>query len=488
MERRPSMKVMVGEFITESNANIPLRNNLGSFKLMYGDECLEAMHLRDVFEGKGVEAIPAVLADAGASGVIERDAFDYIEGQFVRCAREHIGEIDGMLLMLHGASEVEGLGSGDHHILAAVRGVVGEYLPIFVVCDPHGNMSREYAEATTLIRSYRESPHTDSVSTLRAVAGWLCDFLRERQDIHSVYRKLPLILGGEQSVSTDEPVRSINSYMDEMERDPRVRSASWHVGYIRHDTDVAGCGVVVVPQAATDQGYCERKADELAEYVWERRREFHYTGLTAAPDEALRMALRAPEGPAFITDSGDNVTSGATGWNTYILRQVLGLPAGGLGKRVLFANICDPGAYDRLAAFPDGARTRVSLGVGRDEMSLPVELDVTVKSRGPLRGYLHHPHDEVYGYAVVVGVDGLPVDVAVASTRQTMCERHQFEAVGLSWDDYDVTVVKQGYIFPELKEAAKFSVMSLTGGATPQDTRIIPFKRIMRPMFPIDDI
>ena len=30
--------------------------------------------------------------------------------------------------------------------------------------------------------------------------------------------------------------------------------------------------------------------------------------------------------------------------------------------------------------------------------------------------------------------------------------------------------------------------MSLTGGATPQDTASIPFKRIMRPMFPIDQI
>jgi microcystin degradation protein MlrC len=60
--------------------------------------------------------------------------------------------------------------------------------------------------------------------------------------------------------------------------------------------------------------------------------------------------------------------------------------------------------------------------------------------------------------------------------------------VGVSVDDYDVVVVKQGYIFPELKEAGKFCVMSLTNGATPQDTRIIPFKKIMRPMFPIDNI
>ena len=49
-------------------------------------------------------------------------------------------------------------------------------------------------------------------------------------------------------------------------------------------------------------------------------------------------------------------------------------------------------------------------------------------------------------------------------------------------------VVKQGYIFPELKAKGKLCVMSLTDGATPQDTTSIPFKQIQRPMFPIDQI
>ena len=57
--------------------------------------------------------------------------------------------------------------------------------------------------------------------------------------------------------------------------------------------------------------------------------------LTAEPEEALSMALAQEKGPVFITDSGDNVTSGATGWNTYILRQVLAVKD--LNKKVLFA-------------------------------------------------------------------------------------------------------------------------------------------------------
>ena len=478
--------ILVARFILEANENIPKKCDLNDVSLHFGQDCIAHLQLGDVFDRPDVTLVPALDANAASNGVMKRTAFEYIESTILQTVRDHLSELDGIYLHLHGASEVEGIGSGDHHILAEIRKVVGPYLPIFVVCDPHGNLCKEYAEATTLIRSYRESPHTDSIDTMRKVAAMLCDFMNDRQNIHSVYRKLPLILGGEQSVSGDEPVRSINEYMDKLEQDPHIRSVSWHVGYIRHDTPVAGCGIIVVPQTEADLHYAEEAADWLAVYVWNKRREFHYTGLTAAPDKALQMALEFEGKPAFITDSGDNVTSGATGWNTYILRQVLAEKD--LKKKILFANICDPVAYQKLAQLEIGAKTHLHLGVDHDEMSRPVELDVTVKAKGTLRGYLHHPHDAVYGYSVAVSVDGLPLDINVASTRQTMCEEHQFVGAGLDWDAYDVIVVKQGYIFPELKAKAAFSVMSLTQGATPQDTRIIPFKQIMRPMYPIDEI
>ena len=480
------MKVMVGLFTTESNANVPGKNEIGSYDLGFGDDCVRKLRVGEVFQAAGIDVIPSVYASAGASGVITRETFDYIESLFVRTVKEHLHEIDGIYLHLHGASEVEGLGSGDHHILAAIRKLTGPYLPIAVSCDPHGNLNQDYVDSMQILRSYRESPHTDAQASKRIVSQMLCDLLHDRQHIHAVYRKLPLILGGEQSVSADEPVRSINRYMDELEHDPRIRSVSWHVGYIRHDCDVAGCGIVVVPQNTADQAYAETIADQLAETVWNKRHEFHYTGLTAHPDEALKMALDCAEKPVFITDSGDNVTSGATGWNTFVLRQVLAVKE--LNKRFLFATICDPAAYETLAKLPDGTETNLKLGVGYDEYSAPVTLEVVVKSKGELRGFMYRDHNRAYGYCVTVSVKGLPVDILVASNRQAMVEIHQFTDAGIQLDDYDVIVVKQGYIFPELKAAGKLCVMSLTGGATPQDTASIPFKRIMRPMFPIDQI
>lgn len=485
------MKVLIGQFTTESNANVPHMNDIDSYDISFGDELIKKMQIGDIFAGAGIEVIPTIFATSGASGVIKRNTFAYIESCILEPLKEHLHEIDGIYLMLHGASEVDGLGSGDHHIVKEIRKIVGEYVPIAVACDPHGNLCQEYVDAINILRTYRESPHTDAVDTWRKTARMLCDLLKERQAIKPVYRKLPLILGGEQSVSADEPVKTINKYLDTIEEDPRILSCSWHVGYLRHDTPVAGCGIVVVPKTQADMKYAQQVADDLAAFVWERRHEFHYTGFTAKPEEALQRAIEFDGKPVVITDSGDNTTSGATGWNTVILRQALAYK--GLHKSMLFAAITDPKTVDQLRDLEIGETADISLGQNYDENSRSVDLKVAVKSKGdvirPIAiGATSVGTSKVYGYCVTVNIVGTSIDVIVSNHRVSYMYDVQFEAAGVNWLEYDITVVKQGYIFPELKEKAAFYVMSLTGGATLQDTKAIPFKRIMRPMFPIDEI
>jgi microcystin degradation protein MlrC len=480
------MKVLTGLFNTESNANVPVKCTLRQFDVAYGDACITKMAIGEVFEKYGVELIPAIYASSSSAGVIEKATFDFIEAKFLNTLKENLDELDGIYIHLHGASEVEEIGSGEHHILRKMREIVGPYFPIMISCDPHGNLCKEYVESTNLIRSFRESPHVDTAATMQWVAGQMCEFLENRRNIHSVYRKLPLILGGEQTVSADEPVVSINHFMDELEKDERIWSASWHVGYIRHDSPVAGCGIVVVPMTENDQEYAEEIADKLAEYVWSKRREFHYTGRTAQPVEALEMCLEQTEKPAVLTDSGDNMTSGAAGWNTYVLRQVLKQKE--LKETVLFAGIVDPKAYERLAKLNVGEEASIRLGVDYDEYSKPVDLEVVVEGTGSV--YVLHVADLVDdgGKCVHVNVKGTPIDILIQNTSVPFVTNAQFDLLGIDWKSYDLTVFKQGYIFPDYKKEASFYVMSLTGGTTPQDTASIKFKRIMRPMFPIDDI
>ena len=479
------MKVLIAHFTTEANSNIPTKTNINDYNLYFGNDVINQMEIKDIFENEQIELIPTIYANSGGSGVVKENAFNYIESVILNSVKEHLHEIDGIYLFLHGASYVENIGSGDHHILKEIRKFVGPYLPIAVACDPHGNLTKEYVENCTIIRSYRESPHIDADETKKLVAKMLCDLLKNRQNIHALYHKLPLILGGEQSVSTDEPVLSINKYMDEMEKDSRIRSVSWHVGYLRHDCPEAGCGIVIVPNAYEDIDYCNQKLTELANYIWNKRHEFHYTGYTLEPDKAISEALSFVGKPVFICDSGDNTTSGASGENTFVLRQLLNKK---LNKKVLVANITDSVCVKYLENYQVDDELIINLGKNDDELNKTVSLKVKIISFAKMVGNKWSGRDKVWGDIVNVKAVDLPLYIAIATCNNSMTEINQFVNAKLDINDYDVIVVKQGYLFPDLKKIAKFWIMSLTDGATPQDTKLIPFKQIMRPMYPIDEM
>ena len=127
--------------------------------------------------------------------------------------------------------------------------------------------------------------------------------------------------------------------MNELENDNRIISISWHVGYLRHDCPEAGCGIVVVPSDNKYRDYAKTICKQVANYIFEKRNEFHYTGLTLNPDDAITRAIEFDKKPVFITDSGDNVTSGAMGDNTFVLNQFCAVP--NLKKKVLIAAIHD---------------------------------------------------------------------------------------------------------------------------------------------------
>lgn len=479
------MNVLIGGFILEANEHIPHQVTIKEVRVFEKQSCLERMRTAvDILKAQNIDVFPSLFADAGSNGIMAFDAFHAIETKMLQIVKEAIHEIDGVFLHLHGASEVESIGSGEHHLLFALRSILGPYVPVVVVCDPHGNLSKDYVEATTIIRSYRESPHTDIEQTYAFCARQLADLLKHRRCITPLYRKLPLILGGEQSVSSDEPVRSINQLLNNYEQDERILSCSWHVGYIRHDTPLAGCGIVVVPQDNRYRAYAQQVADALYDFIWERRKQFHYTGRTMQTKDALHWAL-LQDRLCFITDSGDNVTSGAMGANTTLLRQVLAIP--NLRKRILFASIQDPAVYARLAKLAQHTKTTIHLGMDLDELSAPITLTVETKETSHQIPTKILGHFGEQGDAILVSIENTTIDLLIANTNQPYVEKEQFLSAYVSWESYDVVVVKCGYAFPQLLAAGN-CVMALTEGATIQDIRQIPFKRIMRPMYPIDDM
>ena len=485
------MKILIAHMTSECNEHISHTVDLDEFLLLYGNDCINAMHIQDVFEAENIEIIPSIYASLHPNGMIKREAYEFIADKILETIKGNLNEIDGIYLQLHGASgivDLEGV-SGEHDLILRIRRLVGEYMPIAVVMDPHGNLTKTFADNVNIVRCYRESPHSDQIATERLVAEKLVHLLKHRRGMHPILRKLPIMVGGERSVSAKEPVRTINQLMDEAEKDSRVFSCSYHVGYVRHDDDKLGAAVVVIPNTEKDIEYCSKIADKISHYAWNHRMEFKFSGNFAEPVEAVAQAIKYCEsnkeekGTVVITDSGDNCGAGGYGQNTIMLQELLN---GDLKKhRILIAGINDKYAHEYLANKKIGENVKFELGINEDEFSKPVKIQGTLLSIGDAVYGLTHEH--VVGKNYTVRLSDKPIDIIVLDHNIQYGNMSQFEKAGLHFHDYDVVVVKMGYLDTYLIPETAYHIMALSDGPTNQRTENISFKKIARPMWSIDD-
>ncbi len=482
------MRILIGGFIAESNAYVDKKTEIQDFMITTGEACADVLYIKDLAEELNVELVPSLVADGRGGGPVTKEAFDYILSQFKKHVKEHAHDVDGMFFFFHGASFVEDLegSSGDHALVREIRKIVGQYMPIACVDDPHGNVSQELVDNLNILRTFRHSPHTDRAQAHQTVFRCLVDLVGNRRIIHPSYIKVPILLGGERSVSTDEPLVSINKLLEEIEADPRILCCSYHIGYLRHDCDKCGAAVCVVPYMPEDKEYADKKAQEIYDFVWARHKEFHFTGYADEPDLALEAMMNVEGGQVFLTDSGDNVTAGANGLNTYVLNQILNLKDY-KDKNILIAGINDKELFDQNLQFKKvGNHVEFEIGANKNELSKPTHVSGTIVSFGDLH---HHYHAlATVGKCCTVKLDGIPVTLVVENFPVSFAEKYQYDCANIDIDAYNFIIVKQGYLYPELKARAKNFVMSLTDGVTLQRTERLIYKQVMRPIYPLDNI
>lgn len=357
-------------------------------------------------------------------------------------------------------------------------------MPIALVMDPHGNVTSTLTERANIIRCYRELPHIDTVETEQIIAKKLVDLMQNRRPMRPVLRKLPIMVGGERSVSAMEPMKSINRMLDDAEEDPRVFSCSYHIGYIRHDDDKLGATVVVVPNMPADRDYCEEVADKISCYAWGHRAQFQFSGNFGETADCIKDAVAFKGKTAVITDSGDNCGAGGEGRNAIVLRELLKQDL--KGKSVLVAGINDPAICAELVAKSEGDRVSTTLGTAEDSLSAKVPLKGTIVSIGDAVMGLGQLH--AVGRSAVVHIDGTTIDVLVMPEAIQYGTMEQFKAAGIDFHNYNIVVVKMGYLDTYLIPETAYHTMALTDGPTIQRSENIPFKRIWRPMWPNDDM
>ncbi|KAG8167040.1 hypothetical protein KVR01_002729 [Diaporthe batatas] len=374
------------------------------------------------------------------------------------------------------------------NLLRRIRGVVGPACVVSASMDLHGNVSRGLAHLCDLLTCYRTAPHVDVVETRARACENLLAVLARRGEVggegqfrpFKAWVPVPILLPGEQTSTRDEPARSIYAAVPGVEAGEGVLDASVWVGYAWADAPRDRAAVVVT---GWDEGAAGRGAEALARLLWDKRGEFHFVAPTGSMAECLDTALgRIREDrtkrPFFISDSGDNPTAGASGFNTWGLAQVLARdefrdPDG--GPRVIYASVPHP--HEDLRGAVVGAALTVTLGNGWDP-----ELDRELTVTGRVHSVKHGDKDA--GTEVVLRVGS--VFAILTDKRKPYHKERDFTDLDLEPREADIVIVKIGYLEPELYDMANDWMLGLTPGGVDQDLVRLGHREIRRPMFPMD--
>jgi microcystin degradation protein MlrC len=490
------MKFLIGMFAHESNCFCAHPTGEDEFKqleLIWGEGLLEAHRDKrtvlggfiDELEGEGHQVIGSVSAMAVPSGPIETNFYKRIKRDIVESVQK-VGQLDGVLLSLHGAMNVEEkaeIFDPEGDIVTAVREAVGSDLPIAVVLDLHSDTTDLLIENTDISLAYNEEPHRDAYERGLEAARLILRTLRDEIHPTSVRERVPMLLPAINMATDKGPLHDLHLFRKELETTPGVIDISLHAGFYGADQPEVGFSIVCTTD--NNQDLARTIARQMAEVAWKKREEF-IVSLTPI-DEAVRQALFSRESVGLI-DEADDPAGGGAADSVAILRGMIegGVQSGGI------STVKDTEVIREMARLGEGKRITVLLGGKTDNMhGKPLHIEGIVRNlhRAPIQT------DTWSGKLYDVGVIGvLDVNgILVLVTEQKVITENidLFEILG-----YDVRKLQAvcfkglGLHIRQALEGKIQTFIPVDGiGVTHPDVRKLgPYRRIRRPVWPLDDI
>lgn len=483
-------RVLIASMQHESNSFNPITAGADDFVVYRGDEIYRHLGANnpvagivDVLREQDFAIVPAVFISAVPNGEVDRDFYLKMKAELLEKARQEEEKmpLDGICLALHGSMRVRDFGEAEGPLLEELRSLFPG-LPIFATLDTHTTMTAKMHANCDGFVAYKCAPHTDRYETGRHAAEMCVRALSENISTVSAWVRVPILIAGEQSSSTVEPMISLIREAKASEAKEDVLAASYLMGFPWSDNADSSCGVLVVANTAAT---ARREALRLAELLWKTRNDFCFQTETYSEEEAIETAFRAvlagEATPVYLSDSGDNPTAGSTSDCTAFLARLMNDPrSSALPSPVLFGGIYDPAAC--LACRGRVGQTiELSFGAAFDSLN-----SEPIRTRGTVKAYV----EKWDGF-------GLPSDIALFHSQGVdivLAEEHigytmpeLFRALGREPAEAEIVVCKLGYLTAAQSAVARRSIMALSGGSTNEDLRSLPYRRLTRPVFPLED-
>lgn len=493
------MKIAVGMMWQESASFSQLPTGRRAFEALAwraGGEVLrnvpEGTELRGLLDicanRDDLELVGTRAGSAWPSGPVEREVYEELRDGIVAGVRDAM-PVDGVFIVLHGSMVADGCDDPEGELLERVRTVVGPEVPVVATLDLHGNITERMAAHASALVGYHNNPHTDMRQTGARAARLLLRAMDGDARPTLAWRKLPSIApGNSQTTLLPGDYQDLYAFCAEKEESPGVLACSNFAVHPFIDVPELGWAQVVVTD--DDPGLADEICNALAERAWAMRGTGDEpSALSISHADLLREVRETRAGPLVISDIGDSVGAGAAGDSPELLRVLL---EGGCADLPIYFAITDPEAVARLYECETG--DQVTLPVGAcisTNFYTPVEVTGTLlgKHEGRVRMTAGIAEGTVFdrGRTAVLGVGELRLVLSELPSAQF--DGQIFASVGLDPSAARAIVAKSMF-----HHVAGFSgvaghfVWVNTPGPVHADVRSLPYTKISRPVFPLDEV
>ncbi len=432
------------------------------------------------------EPVPILVTGVEPGGPAEHGFFERTLAE-MRRRLAAAGPLDAIYLSNHGAMTTTEESDPDGAFYAMARAAVGPAAPVVATVDLHANISERMVEAVDAILAYRTNPHVDQRERAGEAARLIRRLLAGGR-LAKAFVRMPIVAPSVRLLTATGPYADLIAY-GQTQVSEALPIVSIVGGFAWSDTPKNGLAILAYGE---DAGAANAVVDAIARRAWADRARYQ-VALTPLADAVRRSqaAGLSPTLPAVcIADVADNPGGGGRGNTTDILEALLAADVQG----ALLGLFVDADAATACHAAGVGASVDLVLNAGRADAygrEVPVRGEVLALSDGSIvgrRGIIAGRTVRL-GRVAALRVGGLTC--VLASRRIQAADPALFEAVGQDPGAFRTVVLKSRGHF-----RAGFDVFFTpeqiievdAGGLTNPSLERFDFKRLPRPVYPLDPL
>jgi len=449
----------------------------------------------DLAAREGAEIVTPVAAEAWPSNKTSRATFEALVRPLEEAVR---AGCDAALLDLHGAMVIEDCDDAEGEIVRRLRAIAPQ-LPIAVTLDYHTNLSAELVANATVITGYKTYPHVDMYEVGKLAGEILLRALNGEIEPVMAWGWLPLLASIMRHAPEDGPSGDILRYARAMETSGKVLAATLLPSFPHADTPYTGVSAIVVADGRRGGDAAAREVcDRMLAMAWERRAEYAFAAppLAESVATARRLGEAAPGGPVLLIDHCDNCGSGGA-------QDVMAVVGEILRQRlddVAVAPIRDPAAVAQMIAAGSGNPVRLSLGghtdmpaIGRrgEPLELSGKVGAITDGEFTITGPMYTGIRTFLGRTAVLEVDngGAKMEIVITERAHEPMDLGVFTHCGIDPSRKRYIMLKSRIHYRAgFKPIAAHIVECAGAGVTNADLSVYRYRKLTRPIFPLDPI